>query len=220
MFAGASIGGLLAKPDGRLTSIQLFRSFPYALPCLVAGVLTVSGAFACAAFLEKPPHKEVTNDSGPLRSVFHREILLVFLFQAFVNLFGFSYTALFPLWLFTPVSLGGLSMPVQTVGAIMALGTFRCDFKLIVSVSDTLYSQAIWLLVLMPKLDRKLGTRKLMQCCFLAWPFFFATPILSNWLVSRGHVAAMWVVLVTASCLGTGISMAFSLSSFSSHRLR
>jgi MFS family permease len=197
MMAGTAVGGLLVEPDGRLTSIQLFRDFPFALPCIFAGVATIAGGVSCFIWLREPPHQEHHDLRRTIREIVNPAVLRVLLIQAFVNIFGFTYTALFPLWLFTPVKLGGLAFHPQQIGLIMVVNTL---------------SQAIWGLVLMPRLDRRLGTRKLIAYCFYVWPVFFSIHLLESRLAQGGHRFAMWVLLLATSSLGSGVSMAFSAS--------
>jgi hypothetical protein len=200
---GASVGGILAVPDGRLTNIRLFRTFPYALPCLAAGLSTCSASILCGLFLREPPRREEVDTKMPIREVLNRPVLLILLVQVFINIYGGFYTALYPLWLFTPISLGGLSMSPSRIGALMFLGTARYDFTLTSKAAHALHSQAVWLLFAMPPLDRKLGTRRLVAWCFYAWPLLFASPLLASFLVQRHNFFAMWALLVISSCIGS-----------------
>lgn len=70
--------------------------------------------------------------------------------------------------------------------------------------------QAFWLLVLMPILDKRVGTQKLTSTCFAIWPAFFAAPILANQLARRALWEFVYTVMVMAQFTGAGVSMAFS----------
>lgn len=100
-----------------------------------------------------------------------------------------------PLWAYTPVRLGGLGWSPPFIASIISFaGLF----------------QAFWLLILMPILDKRLGTRTLTRLCFGAWPLFFAAPILVNRLARGGHLTAVYAVMLGAQFTGAGVSMAFS----------
>lgn len=112
----------------------------------------------------------------------------------------FSLSALFPLYLFTPVGLGGMdySPPeIAQVGAASGL------------------SQALWLLFAMPRLDAALGTRKLFLGTSSIYPFVMALPILANAFARSGATAGSLAMLAIYVIIGQAVNMTFSESSLS-----
>ena len=71
-------------------------------------------------------------------------------------------------------------------------------------------AQSLWLLVLMPPLDRRFGTRRLLRMCFACWPWLFAGPVLASLAARRDAMWLAWLILVAGSVFGAGVSMAFS----------
>ncbi|KAH8158108.1 hypothetical protein CIB48_g10138 [Xylaria polymorpha] len=74
-------------------------------------------------------------------------------------------------------------------------------------------SQAIWLLLVFPPLQRRMGTNGVMRLCGGAYPFFLGLMPLLN-LVLRPHTSAgnttFWILAPTLLSLGPGVSMAFT----------
>lgn len=108
---------------------------------------------------------------------------------------GDTYIALVPLWAYTPVEMSGLGWTPPYIAGIIALaGIF----------------QPFWLLLIMPILDKRMGTQKLTRACFAVWPAFLAAPILANQVARRGWWDAVYAVMAMTQFTGAGISMVFS----------
>jgi hypothetical protein len=73
-------------------------------------------------------------------------------------------------------------------------------------------SQSFWLLVVMPPLDKKLGTRRLLRTCFVVWPWLFVLPPLSNVFAQRGQWLLAYGMIGVGTIFGSGVSIAFSTS--------
>lgn len=98
---------------------------------------------------------------------------------------------------FTPVELGGLAFRPPDIAILIAFAGL---------------AQSIWLLVVMPPLDRAFGTRRLMRFCYLAWPWIFVMPVLANRVALTGSRAGVWAIMGGSVSIGAGIAIAFSAS--------
>ena len=73
-------------------------------------------------------------------------------------------------------------------------------------------SQACWLLIAFPILQRKYSTKWVIQVCLIAWPIFFAAAPLCNYFLRRGWTTAFWICAPLLQIGGSGVAMAFSES--------
>jgi hypothetical protein len=62
----------------------------------------------------------------------------------------------------------------------------------------------------MPPLDKKLGTKRLLRICFVAWPWFFVSPVLSNIMAKRDNWIGTYSLIGIATVFGSGVSIAFT----------
>jgi hypothetical protein len=198
LFLGPTLGGALADParqfPNTIGSLSIFQHYPYALPCLVCALYISLSLIANFLWLEEPVHRERA-ERQPLRALLNATLGKVFLIFSVAMFLGLAYTAVLPLYAFTPVDLGGLALRPPHIAALMALAGV---------------SQSIWLLFAMPPLDKKLGTRRLLRICFLAWPWFFVTPVLSNIMAKRGNWTGAYALMCGTTMFGSGVSIAFT----------
>jgi hypothetical protein len=117
----------------------------------------------------------------------------------YVMVLAYTYTAVNPVFLYTPINLGGLSFTPQLIAAFTALAGA---------------SQAIWLLVVFPRLHKRAGTGRILFYCACAWPVFFASSVAFNTLLRHRLVPAFWATAPLTLVLGSGVAMAFSTSTF------
>jgi hypothetical protein len=111
-------------------------------------------------------------------------------------LLAFTFTAVFPVAQYTPISLGGLEFSAGFIAACTALNGA---------------SQAVWLLVVFPVLHKRLGTGRLLMCCAVVWPVLFAAAPFENAVLRYvGRGAVFWATGTPVLVLGSGVSMAFS----------
>lgn len=110
-------------------------------------------------------------------------------------LLALAYTAVCPVFWFTPAELGGFGLsPLQISGFLGAAGL----------------SQALWTLIVLPPLQQKFGTGGLLRLCYVFWPIFFVLSPICNILLRKHLDAAFWTVAVVSTIGGSGVSMAFS----------
>jgi hypothetical protein len=114
-----------------------------------------------------------------------------------------SLAAILPLFCFTPVELGGLSFAPAQIALLIAVAGA---------------AQSVWVLAVMPPLDRRLGTRTLLRCCFAIWPIGFLMPIGANQLARHGNLNAMYALMAFLMTLGAGVAMAFSTCRYTENR--
>lgn len=112
-------------------------------------------------------------------------------------LLAFAFTAAFPVFMYTPVHLGGLHLSPPWISLFMAVGGA---------------SQAFWLLIIFPSLHNRVGTRGILRFCAFLWPFFFLANPISNILLRHGHKISFWILFPATSVFGTAVAMAFSMA--------
>jgi hypothetical protein len=119
----------------------------------------------------------------------------VILIYNYVMLLAFTFTAVNPVYLYTPVRLGGIGFTPELIAAVTAVGGL---------------SQAIWLLVVFPRLHKRVGTGRILFYCAFVWPVFFASTVVFNVLLWHDLKAAFWTLAPLVLVCGSGVAMAFS----------
>ncbi|KAL7903062.1 major facilitator superfamily domain-containing protein [Trichoderma sp. SZMC 28014] len=213
IFVGPIIGGFLADPveqfPGVFGGIKLLEDYPYLLVGVVLTGWNVVSIILSALFLEETLEPEADTTTAGVSAPARQRLSMLELLKApgvanviwvytHVMFLAFAFTAILPVMLFTPVELGGVGFPPARISVWMALQGL---------------SQAAWLVVAYPTLQRRLGTKGSMAACVVVWPFFFAGFIAMNMLLRRGTesgVAMFWVVAFLVVCVGPGVSMAFT----------
>ncbi|KAL2123092.1 hypothetical protein VTJ04DRAFT_3547 [Mycothermus thermophilus] len=216
IMIGPLIGGALADPVRQYPDmfghIDFLVKHPYALPSLAVGALTFTSVAAVALFVEetlvlRDISTDVDDDEASVTKPVGASIgdllrspgvaLALFLY-GYVMLLAFSYTALMPVFWFTPVSLGGLGLTTQQISLLLTL---------------TGLSQAGWTLLALPPLQHRVGTTGVLRLCAAVYPWFFAaSPLLAIIL----RVGADWSTPVFWSlgplliAIGSGVSMCFT----------
>ncbi|KAL6867025.1 MFS general substrate transporter [Trichoderma novae-zelandiae] len=215
IFLGPIIGGALADPaeqfPGLFGGIRLFRDYPYILPGVAITLINVVSVVLCMLYLEETlepdaPPAAPGAAAAPARP--HRlstwELLrapgvgIVIWVYTHVMFLAFAFTAVLPVYLFTPVDLGGVEFSPFRISVWMAVQGA---------------SQATWLIVAFPLLQRRIGTKGSMIACVAAYPLFFVGYIVLNLLLridTEPAVASFWVVAFFVAFVGPGVSMAFT----------
>ncbi|KAG8950189.1 hypothetical protein FRC03_012946 [Tulasnella sp. 419] len=170
------MGGFLARPAERFPAIfgtfPLFIKFPYLLACMAGAGTTLLGAFAGYLFLNEPrttsayPTNLDHENTSPLfqgapdtsqhlsakeimQDMIIRRVITSYIFMAAITA---SVNALFVLWLFTPVTKGGIGFTTAEIGlALSWLG-----------ISGTFVN-----LIVFPPFQRKMGTITIYRACFV-----------------------------------------------------
>ena len=112
-----------------------------------------------------------------------------------VTLLALAYTAVSPVFLFMSIEKGGFGFSPRYISYFLALAGA---------------SQAAWMLLAFPPLQRRLGTGPLLRLCAVVWPFLMASFPLENELLRHGFNTAFWIILPIGLVIGSGVSMAFA----------
>jgi hypothetical protein len=121
----------------------------------------------------------------------------VVLIYNYVMMLAFTFTAVNPVFMYTPVRLGGIGFGPELIAAFTALAGA---------------SQAIWLLLVFPLLHKRVGTGRVLFYCACAWPVFFASSVVFNTFLRHHLEPAFWATAPLTLVLGSGVAMAFSTS--------
>lgn len=217
ILLGPLIGGALADPAGQYPrlfgKVQFFLDYPYALPSFAIAFIGLTAVFTSAFFLEETLQKKpesngaVSNDNTgesdppkpePLSTwelIKAPGVGLALYTYGHIMLLAFSYTAIMPLFLFTPVRIGGYGLSHFQMSLLIALNGL---------------AQAIWILLIFPPLQHRIGTTGVLKVCAIAYPFMMATAPVGNILLRNGAVTAFWVLAPATQVVGCGVSMSFT----------
>ncbi|KAK1834234.1 MFS general substrate transporter [Podospora conica] len=210
IFIGPLLGGALAEPAEQYPNlfggIRFLEEYPYILPSLAVSAIGLSAVLLTLFVAEETlirPLPGAGDEPGrpkpaPLTTwdiLKSPGVPIVLYTYAHVMLLAFSYTAIAPVFWFTPIPLGGLSFTPLQIALFMGLGGL---------------SQAIWILVVFPPLQHRIGTNGVMRWCATAYPVFFVAFPAFNLLLARGFDTAFWVVAPPLYCVSSGVSMSFT----------
>ncbi|KIW42009.1 uncharacterized protein PV06_05599 [Exophiala oligosperma] len=205
IFLGPIIGGALAKPATVFPSIfgriQFFHDFPYALPTIVTGGIGVIATITSGIFIKETLVRHPKSSSDKSKEMSTLELLrspnvpMTLYLYAHIMVLAFSYTAIIPVFFFTPVHLGGFGFSPLRISIFMMIGGL---------------SQSLYLLIVFPWLQARVGTAGVMRLCAHAYPFFFAFLPVCNVFLRRGMTAAFWAVAPAALVVGSGVAMSFT----------
>ncbi|KAK1980536.1 major facilitator superfamily transporter [Colletotrichum cereale] len=215
LFIGPLMGGVLADPAHLYPGVfksRFFLDYPYALPSFVVGFLGLTAALACFFFVEETLKKEPRGqgdngsaapkkDTRSIRKlVKSKGVGSVLVVYAYLMLLAISYTAIVPVFWYTPVKLGGYGFTPLQIAIMMAVNGV---------------AQALWLVVIFPPLQRRIGTNGVMRFCAYAYPWFYLTCPLGNFILkagvnNHGWTTFFWVFAPISLTLGSGVSMSFT----------
>ncbi|KAJ5390822.1 Efflux pump azaK [Penicillium cataractarum] len=216
LFLGPLMGGALADPatqyPGVFGGIRFFEDNPYALSSLVVASVGATAAITSAFFVQETLKKESDTTecngeelaSGRRNTLSTRQLLkspgvsMVLYVYGHIMTLAFAYTAIIPVFWFTPVPLGGWGFSSLQISLMMGLNGA---------------AQAAWLLLVFPPLQHRIGTKGVIRLCALAYPVFFLSCPIGNVLLRAGSEAsirAFWVFAPTMLVVGCGVSMSFT----------
>jgi hypothetical protein len=72
------------------------------------------------------------------------------------------------------------------------------------------FSQALWILLVFPRLQRRIGTGGVLRVCAIAWPICFSLNPIANVVLKKGFFTVFKFLAPVVLVLGSGCSMAFS----------
>jgi hypothetical protein len=194
--------------------VKFFKDYPYALATFVAGLVCLTATLSSLLFLKETLKTAPTSDgSKPKPPLSTLEVLkapgvkMVLFIFSHVTILALGYTAMSPVFLYTPIEYGGLAFKPDQIAMFIALAGF---------------SQAMWMLLAFPPFQRNYGTGSVLRACAMAWPVMMAVYPLLNEFARRGWFTAMWTVGTLNIIAGSAVSMAFGKIAvkISAHDLR
>lgn len=219
IFLGPLLGGALADPatqyPGVFGGVRFFEDYPYAMSSLVVALVGLTAAITSACFIQETLKKEpspaeyngeeaASDTPGQRETLSTGELLkspgvdVVLYIYGHIMTLAFAYTAIIPVFWFTPVPLGGWGFTPLQISLMMGLNGA---------------AQAAWLLLVFPPLQHRIGTKGVIRLCALAYPLFFLGCPIGNVLLRSGSQAsinAFWVFAPIMLAVGCGVSMSFT----------
>ncbi|KAI5857466.1 MFS general substrate transporter [Durotheca rogersii] len=219
IFVGPLIGGFFldpAKTFPRLFGgVPFFETHPFVLAPIVVALIGLTAVVTSAVGVDETLHMKDGAEGGgddvegarpgPAPKATVSELAkapgvgIVLVVYGYAMLLGFAYTTLIPTFLYTTPELGGFGFTSIQISIYMAL---------------TAGSQAFWILLVLPPLHRRWGSKALLRYCGVVWPFFFAIMPSMNWLLCRDNDPAhtlFWVIFPPMLVVGSSVVMAFTV---------
>ncbi|KAJ7593059.1 MFS general substrate transporter [Mycena floridula] len=204
IFMGPLIGGVFSQPATQIPSvfgkIQFLRDFPYFLPCFVSGLFSMSASIASALWVKETLVRDKGDGTAP-RRLSTVEIIkapgvakVLFVYVQLMVL-GFGYTAVAPIFWFTPIGLGGFGFTPLQISMLLAAGGL---------------AQSIWLLVVFPPLQRRIGTKGLLRAVSMVYPTGFIVLPFLNFSLRHQWLTIFWCILPLFVVISSGCSMSFT----------
>ncbi|KLO16145.1 MFS general substrate transporter [Schizopora paradoxa] len=218
---GPMIGGNFVNPEKyypeTFGKIEILRTYPYLLPCLLSAVLTMCSIIVGAVFLKESLPSKVRLDTSlpspisasrnekppppkaelPIRAIFNSpSIKPVFRNYFLLSISAASFDVVFILLAYSPLSLGGLARSPDEIGYALAFSGLVGSFVT---------------LLVFPFLQKRFNSVKLYRVLMLLWPVLFAIlpflSVLARWSATPEALAAMQEsmnVAIEASSEGLG----------------
>ena len=192
----------MARPadvyPGIFGNSRFFHEFPYALPTMFAGALCLLAALISALFLQetlnRDPSVKEQSEAPSMWKILNAPgvgAVLVISGHIMFQAVGFQSTILVA-W-FTSINLGGFSFSERHIAI----------FLLVISSS-----QAVYMLLVFPVLQRRYGTAGVLWGCAIAWPFAFATFPILNAVLRNGWETIFWTCAGIIWPISSGVMMA------------
>lgn len=105
-----------------------------------------------------------------------------------------AYTAVSPVFLFTSVEKGGFGFSDAKIAGFLCVAGG---------------SQALYMLLAFPPLQKRFGTGGVLRACAIIWPLMMASYPLFNELLRHGMTTVFWILLPISLIIGSGVSMSF-----------
>ncbi|PVI03908.1 MFS general substrate transporter [Periconia macrospinosa] len=204
ILIGPVIGGALERPAEKFPSlfgrIQFFKEYPYAFPSFISALVGLTAAISAAIIIKETLDVQALKDASKNRmSIFDlikypgvRQVLLVY---NYVMLLAITFTTIFPVFMYTPIPLGGLSLTPGWIAMFMSLGGL---------------SQSLWILLVFPRLHKRIGTEGILTFSATIWPIFFILHPTCNLFLRYDLKALFWTVFPVNNAVGCGCAMSFA----------
>jgi hypothetical protein len=211
---GPLMGGALANPasqyPGAFGGIRFFENYPYALSSLVVRLVGATAAVSTALFVKKTLKKSPTSDSdgeeagsnvstqsGDLSTwklLKSPGVSMVIYTFGHIAVLAFTFTAIVPVFWFTPIHLGRYFTPLK-ISLMMGLNGA---------------APAAWLPLVFPPLQQRICSNGVIRLCASAWPAIFILCPIGNVFLRQGtdaSVNAFWIFVPVTLVIGCGVSM-------------
>lgn len=207
IFLGPLVGGFFVNPAQEFPHLfgksKFLIEYPFALPMFIASAIGLSAAILCSLFLKETLKlKEVTagehEDDGRMSTwdlLKSPGVIFILLLYGYIMILAFSYTSVWPVFLFTPIKLAGLGLTPFYISIVMAVGGL---------------SQSVYLLFVFPWLQRRIGTGGVLRVCAIVYPFFFIMCPIIRVILRNGLATLAWTILGVGLVFGPGVAMSFT----------
>ncbi|KIM49270.1 hypothetical protein M413DRAFT_438445 [Hebeloma cylindrosporum] len=191
-IVGPLIGGALADPAAqfpRLFDYPFFNEYPYFLPCFTTGIVALMVALIAAFRLEETlpskrrttaippgsrtpsPNPERIRPTSMVELLRHPVIRSLAISGAALCFTATAFDAVFVLFCYTPIHIGGLSFTASQIGYALAIA----------GISSILLQ-----IILLPTLLVKVDHARLYNICMFFWPLTYLAVPLLNIIARRG----------------------------------
>ncbi|TDL27292.1 MFS general substrate transporter [Rickenella mellea] len=228
IIIGPLIGGTFASPSTKFPrwfNTELFRTFPYLLPCLVSAILAFLSVIVGYYYLDEVYYSisygatthndDILRDEHPHTA---RSLLRIPVIRSLcasgcaLSFIGTAFDVVFVLFCYSPVRTGGLAYSSSQIGYALAVAGA---------------SSAAIQLFLMPPLLRTFNSARLYKFCMAIWPYaFLVLPVLN--LLARANLedagvgtgevvntrvnAFLWIGIGCALAMSRVACLAYSLN--------
>ena len=207
---GPIIGGMLSRPADRFPELfgenEFLKKYPYFLPCAVPATFTILVWIITFFFLEEtlpnptpisqflglrtrrenPVCQAAPNGNGvekplSLRSLLTYEVVIAAGNYASLSLVDVAFRAILPVFLSTPINMGGLGLPPPSIGKLLSsLGILNAIFQVcfFAKIHDRWGSKRVFIGGLM---------------CSL--PVFALFPVINLLARHQGYSLAVWAAV-------------------------
>jgi len=139
----------------------------------------------------------------PLRSLLTRRVIIAAGNYATLSLVDIAFRAVQPLFLSTPIHLGGLGLPPSTIGKLLSI------FGILNGIFQVFFFAQV---------NDHFGSRNLFICGIAsALPAFGLFPLINYLAKYQGYSVMVWSVVLLQIVISIGISLSYGKPSFSIH---
>ncbi|KAH9917008.1 MFS general substrate transporter [Fomitopsis serialis] len=220
---GPMIGGQLAKPHDRWPNVftaRIWSQYPYLLPCAVSSAFSAFTFVIVSVFLketvqrrqikkksvrilvqaEEDPllREESLENPATLRSLMVRPVLLSVANYGTLCLLDIAYRAIQPLFLSTPIALGGLGFTPATIGLVLGIYGLMNG-----SLQAMFFARVV----------RRWGPKRVFMAgmaCFV--PLFGMFPVINALARANGVTGIVWAAIVLQLAISVLMDMSFGCS--------
>ncbi|KAJ6496298.1 major facilitator superfamily transporter [Mycena sanguinolenta] len=206
---GQFMGGQLSQPQRRFPATfpdQFWKDYPYFLPSLATGGLVAfSGLMVLFCFKETAPNKKISTDEQdfnrsppspvPLRELLTFPVVMSVTNYVAVAFLDLSVRALVPLFLAMPIGIGGLGLPPDKIGSILAIQ----------SIATVLF-QVLFFAIFV----RRFGERRVLIGSMSMYLLIFTLlPFISTVATKSGLSATVWALVACLVSFSVVADMCF-----------